>query len=298
MRTARRVGAVFAILVASCAHVAGAGAVERVADGSFEARTVCGTACANEAWSRTGERVSFCKTGSFCSGKASKGAYYAQFGGGTAFPDEGYPAFFLRGRFEQRIDVPAGPASLAFDYLFENSAGFAEFFVRLDGVQLFATSSPQQPVEKFVHKVFDVSSHAGVGKHDLEFEFACVNTCTRISLDEVSLDAADPPPPPQPPGSPSSPITATCRGRTATIVGAGGTLTGTPGPDVIVGSQKPETIKAKGGDDLVCAGGGPDKVHGGPGVDILLGQKGRDLLNGGPAADVLLGGPGRDAEKP
>jgi RTX calcium-binding nonapeptide repeat (4 copies) len=296
MRTASRAGAVLAVLIASCAFAAAAGAVERVEDGGFETRTVCGTTCANEAWSRAGERVSFCND--TCFGSAAQGTHYAQFGGGTAFPDEFYPSFFLRGRLEQRIDIPAGPASLAFDYLFENSAGFAEFFVRLDGKQLFATSSPQQPAEKYIYKNFDVSSHAGAGKHDLEFEFACVNTCTRISLDDVSLDAADASAPPSPSGNPSASITARCRGRTATIVGAGGTLIGTPGPDVIVGSKKSDAIKAKGGDDLVCAGAGTDKIQGGAGVDILLGQMGRDLLNGGPAADILLGGPGRDTERP
>jgi opacity protein-like surface antigen len=295
MRMARRAGVVCAVLIASCACAASAAAVERVGDGGFETRTVCGATCVNEAWSRTGERVFFCDPNK-CSGSASKGTHYAQFGGGAAFPDEEYPTFFLRGRLEQRIDVPAGPASLGFDYLFENSAGFAEFFVRLDGVQVFETRSSQQPNEKFIRKTFDVSSHAGAGKHDLEFEFACVNTCTPISLDEVSVDAVDPPAPPQPPVGPS--ITATCRSRTATMVGAGGTLTGTAGPDVIVGSAKPEVIKAMGGDDLVCAGGGSDKVQGGAGVDVLLGQKGRDLLNGGAGVDVLLGGPGRDNEKP
>jgi RTX calcium-binding nonapeptide repeat (4 copies) len=296
MRTVRRVGAVVGALIASSVCVASAAAVERVDDGGFETRTVCGPACANGAWSRTGERVFFCDPNK-CSGSASKGTHYAQFGGGAAFPDENDPLFSLRGRLEQRVDIPAGPASLGFDYLFQASAGFAELFVRLDGVQIFETRSSQQPNEKFIRKTFDVSSHAGAGKHDLEFEFACVNTCTRISLDEVSVDAVDPPaPPPKPPVGPS--ITATCRGRTATILGAGGTLTGTAGPDVIVGSAKPEVIKAMGGDDLVCAGGGPDKVQGGPGVDILLGQKGRDLLNGGAGVDILLGGPGRDNEKP
>lgn len=297
MRTARRVGAVVGALIASCACAAGAAAGERVEDGGFETRTVCAPGCANGAWSRTGERVFFCNPDT-CPGSASKGTHYAQFGGGAAFPEENDPAFFLRGRLEQRIDIPAGPASLAFDYLFQSSAGFGELLVRLDGVQVFDTRSSQQPNEKFIRKTFDVSSQAGAGKHDLEFEFACVNTCTRISLDEVSVDATDPPAPPSPKPSGSQPITATCRGRTATIVGAGGTLTGTAGPDVIVGSEKPEVIKAMGGDDLVCAGGGADKVQGGPGVDILLGQKGRDFLNGGPGVDVLLGGPGRDNEKP
>jgi len=294
MRTGSRLGVALAVVFAAAAFPAGAGAVERVNDGSFEARTVCGTECTNDAWARTGERVFFCEPGK-CSGGPASGTHWVQFGGGTAYYEEFTQPFFLRGQLTQRVDFPAGPASLRYAYRVVNSAGFGELVVRLDGAQIFAIKEAT-PGEQFVKGSRDVSSYAGPGKHDLRFEFVCSGTCTLIYLDDVSLDAPDPPLPQTPTGS--TPSSAKCRGRAATIVGAGGTLSGTPGPDVIVGSAKAETIKAKAGDDLVCAGGGPDRISGGPGVDILAGQKGRDRLNGGPGADILLGGPGRDTEHP
>src|SRR5215207_1094591 len=100
----------------------------------------------------------------------------------------------------------------------------------------------------------------------------------------------------------------------ATIVGSG-TIVGTAGDDVIVGSDENDTILGLGGNDIICAEGGNDRVLGGEGNDILIGDgldvppfipsnaENDDVLIGGPGDDTLaglggddtmLGGPGND----
>jgi CSLREA domain-containing protein len=111
-----------------------------------------------------------------------------------------------------------------------------------------------------------------------------------IGAVELTLAEATAPEPPEPP-------TPTCAGEEATIVGDGGTTTGTAGPDVIVGSSGRDLIRGLRGNDLVCARGGNDVLRGGAGRDRLLGGPGRDRLIGGPGRDRLRGGPGRDRQR-
>jgi len=82
--------------------------------------------------------------------------------------------------------------------------------------------------------------------------------------------------------------TATCDGRTATIVGTEGadTLTGTNGNDVIVGLGGNDTIRPGNGDDLVCAGDGDDDIDGGNGNDRVFAGSGKDILVGGNGLDL------------
>lgn len=89
---------------------------------------------------------------------------------------------------------------------------------------------------------------------------------------------------------------------------------GTPGDDVIKGSNNGEiirgltgddTINAANGDDDVCGGGGNDKLNGGNGDDRLIGdtllckdegQPGSDRINGGPGNDILTHGMGWETD--
>jgi hypothetical protein len=104
---------------------------------------------------------------------------------------------------------------------------------------------------------------------------------------------------------------ATCRGAGATVVGTAGddVLNGTAGDDVIVGGAGDDIIDGLAGDDMVCGGDGSDSIHGGDGNDRLIGfsgdgsgdsgdtiygDAGDDLLDGGTAGDGLHGGPGND----
>ncbi|MGH2676727.1 MAG: calcium-binding protein, partial [Actinomycetota bacterium] len=103
---------------------------------------------------------------------------------------------------------------------------------------------------------------------------------------------------------PAQPIEATCRGKTATVVGTPGndTLTGTSGRDVVAALGGKDKVRTLGGNDFVCAGGGNDTANGGGGKDKLFGEGGKDRLkgaggndrlNGGPKTDTCVGGPGK-----
>jgi Ca2+-binding RTX toxin-like protein len=190
---------------------------------------------------------------------------------------------------EQQVPIPAAPAALRFMLKRQLGAGSITFTVRLDGTTVATTPLPASSFP-YTAMTADVSQFAGPGGHDLRFEFTCVNTCGRLDVDDVSLDAADPPGPPPPP-----PVT--CGGKIATIVGtaAGDTLTGTPGNDVIAALGGNDTVKAGRGNDVVCGGSGNDRLIGGRGRDRLLGQGGNDLLKGGPGRrDLCDGGDGKD----
>ena len=86
---------------------------------------------------------------------------------------------------------------------------------------------------------------------------------------------------------------ATCGGITPTIVSSG-TIGGTPGDDVILGSGGPDTIDAGRGNDIICAGGGPDIVSGSRGADQIDGGAGNDSLRSGEGDDEVAGGIGAD----
>ena len=79
------------------------------------------------------------------------------------------------------------------------------------------------------------------------------------------------------PGS-ASPPTPGYIGKPATIVGSG-SITGTAGDDVIVGSADTDTIDGKDGNDLIC---------GLAGDDVLVGGLGNDQVDGGDDNDRLV----------
>jgi Ca2+-binding RTX toxin-like protein len=78
-----------------------------------------------------------------------------------------------------------------------------------------------------------------------------------------------------------------CHGRKATIVG-------TPGDDLIHGTDKPDVIVALAGDDTIYAGLGNDLVCAGPGDDLVHGGRGNDLIDGGSGSDRVFGDLGDD----
>jgi hypothetical protein len=103
-------------------------------------------------------------------------------------------------------------------------------------------------------------------------------------------------PPPSAPPPPPVPSRPTCAGKPATIVVTAGRgfVDGTSGDDVIVGSDRGETIDGHGGDDTICAGDGNDRVRGSSGDDLLLGEGGNDDVRGGTGDDRMGGGGGPD----
>lgn len=73
-------------------------------------------------------------------------------------------------------------------------------------------------------------------------------------------------------------------------------ITGTEGPDVLVGTPQADTIRALGGNDRVQGRAGNDRINGGDGRDALAGEAGNDLVDGGPGNDTgVAGGDGNDA---
>jgi RTX calcium-binding nonapeptide repeat (4 copies) len=85
-----------------------------------------------------------------------------------------------------------------------------------------------------------------------------------------------------------NPDAATCKGKTATIVGTDGSdvRKGTSGKDVIVGLGGNDRLSGLAGNDLICGGAGKDTLKGGKGKDKLLGQKGKDTCKGGKGNDT------------
>lgn len=70
---------------------------------------------------------------------------------------------------------------------------------------------------------------------------------------------------------------AACSGIIVTnLITGTGTITGTAGNDLILGSSDADTIDGAGGNDCILGGGGDDQIAGGDGNDICLGGLGTD----------------------
>ena len=91
-------------------------------------------------------------------------------------------------------------------------------------------------------------------------------------------------------------LKATCNGLPATIIGTPGddVIYGTNGSDVIVGLGGNDTIYGGNANDVICGDAGNDTIYGGNGNDTLLGSVGDDTLDGGNGNDVLNSGNGND----
>jgi hypothetical protein len=87
-----------------------------------------------------------------------------------------------------------------------------------------------------------------------------------------------------------------CRGEEVTILAlpAGAATSGTPGRDVMLGTDDADDLQGMGGKDLICAAGGRDVVHAGGGDDTVLGSAGGDRILGQGGSDVVIGGDGDD----
>jgi Ca2+-binding RTX toxin-like protein len=72
------------------------------------------------------------------------------------------------------------------------------------------------------------------------------------------------------------------------------TLTGTPGNNVIHGTNTADTISGLAGNDRLYGYSGDDSVGGDDGKDFVYGGAGHDAVGGGDGNDTLYGGPGND----
>ena len=87
---------------------------------------------------------------------------------------------------------------------------------------------------------------------------------------------------------PAAAVELTCLGKTATVAQHRGTITGTPGDDVIVLTGRGRVMAGEG-NDLVCGSPGADVIFGGAGNDVVLAGDGNDSGSGGPGIDQLHG---------
>jgi len=77
--------------------------------------------------------------------------------------------------------------------------------------------------------------------------------------------------------------------------GVAATMTGTSGPDVLVGTEDRDVIVAGAGADEIYGHGGNDLICAGRGRDYIEGNAGNDVLRGGRGFDTGRGGAGSDA---
>jgi Ca2+-binding RTX toxin-like protein len=62
------------------------------------------------------------------------------------------------------------------------------------------------------------------------------------------------------------------------IITGSGTITGTDGNDLILGSPANDTINGMGGNDCIIGGGGDNTIDGGSGSDICIGGPGNNTF--------------------
>lgn len=72
------------------------------------------------------------------------------------------------------------------------------------------------------------------------------------------------------------------------------TITGTPGDDVLMGTNFNDEIRGLGGNDTINGGIGDDILYGDQGADILAGGGGNDSLYDGDGDDIVYGFTGDD----
>ncbi len=65
-------------------------------------------------------------------------------------------------------------------------------------------------------------------------------------------------------------------------LGFRGNVTGGPGNDTLIGTERSDTLVGDSGNDRIVGLGGSDDCFGGKGRDRCLGGPGRDLCDGGP----------------
>jgi len=81
----------------------------------------------------------------------------------------------------------------------------------------------------------------------------------------------------------------------ANLIVGSGTINGTNGNDLILGSAGADDITGRQGQDCILGGGGNDTINGNQGDDVVMGGPGDDDLDGGQGAgDECYAGGGSD----
>jgi Ca2+-binding RTX toxin-like protein len=69
---------------------------------------------------------------------------------------------------------------------------------------------------------------------------------------------------------------------------------GTPGDDIMRGSDQNDVLRGLTGKDIIMGEVGNDNLDGSEGNDYIIGGEGGDTLKGAAGNDTLIGGPGAD----
>ena len=132
------------------------------------------------------------------------------------------------------------------------------------------------------------------GKHSVSYESASPFSGTSEIVDHVGnrliLGTG------QGTGEVKQPTVPSDEIATCTIIGTPGAdiLNGSNGPDVICPLGGTDSIDALGGDDIVVMGTGAKTINGGSGNDEINGSESDDILTGGDGHDVIFGFDGAD----
>lgn len=99
--------------------------------------------------------------------------------------------------------------------------------------------------------------------------------------------------------APTAPVITSCddvdpSGYNVIDMNTGASGIGTPGNDLILGTNNPDRIKGFGGNDVLCGRGGIDRIEGGSGEDLIFGEGGSDRIWGDADDDVIWAGSGAD----
>jgi Ca2+-binding RTX toxin-like protein len=73
------------------------------------------------------------------------------------------------------------------------------------------------------------------------------------------------------------------------VVTGAGTINGTAGNDLILGTSGSNTINGNEGADCILGGGGDDTINGNDGNDVIDGGSGSDACDGGLGINTLTG---------
>jgi hypothetical protein len=84
-------------------------------------------------------------------------------------------------------------------------------------------------------------------------------------------------------------FSSTLASAQGSCLGAGATMVGTTGDDVLTGTDGDDVIVAQGGTDVVDGRAGNDRICLGEGEDGAMGGAGDDQIEGGPGDDTIAG---------
>lgn len=93
-------------------------------------------------------------------------------------------------------------------------------------------------------------------------------------------------------------LSAPVAGATRTYcLGQPSTIEGTPGNDLIFGTNRTDVVALLSGSDRVYGRAGGDRLCGGQGNDELLDGSGADLIDGGDGTDIVYLCPDRTSDR-